>query len=120
MFKLEYEKTFDASHFLPNYDGPCCNVHGHTWRVKIGVRGGDEVDAKSGMIVDFAELKKIIMQYDHKSINDFIGNPTAEIIAYNIYQETRRKLRRKSMKIDVDFVEVWEGPGSMVRFSDDS
>lgn len=24
--------TFAAAHHLPGYDGPCANVHGHTWR----------------------------------------------------------------------------------------
>jgi 6-pyruvoyltetrahydropterin/6-carboxytetrahydropterin synthase len=74
---------FDAAHQLPNYDGKCANLHGHRWKLEVTIEG--EPDTKSGMIVDFKDLKKIVNDQvievlDHHCLNDLIENPTAEEI----------------------------------------
>ena len=60
--------TFDACHRLPNYKGKCANLHGHTWKLVVGVSG--EVDEVTGFVVDFAKLRflverEILEQLDH-------------------------------------------------------
>ena len=81
---LNIEFRFSAAHHLPNYDGPCKRNHGHNYRFEIEVRG--EPDAHSGMILDFVEIDRIVTEkiidvVDHQDLNDFLENPTAELIA---------------------------------------
>lgn len=65
--------TMEMAHALYGYDGPCRNIHGHTYHFKVTVRGFpilDDSDAKNGMVIDFGNLKQIVMEkvvskYDH-------------------------------------------------------
>ena len=70
--RVTKEFTFDAAHALRNYDGPCRNIHGHTYHLSITVRG--EV-AKDGFVIDFNFLKEkisklIIQKLDHALLLD--------------------------------------------------
>ena len=61
------------AHVLDGYDGPCRNVHGHSFRLEVTVIGSPTTDTKSprnGMVMDFSDLKaivksKVIDQFDH-------------------------------------------------------
>jgi 6-pyruvoyltetrahydropterin/6-carboxytetrahydropterin synthase len=82
--------TFDSAHKLPNYKGKCANLHGHTWKLIIAVEG--EVNKKTGMIIDFNEIKKIVNEkviekLDHAYLNDTLENPTCENITLWIQKE---------------------------------
>lgn len=65
--------TFDMAHALYGYEGPCKNIHGHTYTLEVTVLGSPEaaVYGKSaGMVVDFGVLKSIVHEliiksYDH-------------------------------------------------------
>ena len=51
------------AHALFGYDGPCKNIHGHSYQLSVTVVGKtitDSNDPKHGMIMDFTDLKKII------------------------------------------------------------
>lgn len=71
MNKVKLTKTgkFDAAHRLPHHPGKCANIHGHTWKWEVEIVGTLGNDP-SGMLVDFAELKKTINHYDHSLILD--------------------------------------------------
>jgi 6-pyruvoyltetrahydropterin/6-carboxytetrahydropterin synthase len=82
--RLDVEFTFAAAHRLPRYDGPCFRVHGHNYKFFVALEG--EVDARTGMIADFGEVKRIVQEQvlarvDHRNLNDVLENPTAENIA---------------------------------------
>ena len=74
MYGLKTESTFDAAHFLTDYDGKCENLHGHEWRVVATLR----VDAlqtegqEKDMVVDFAvfknALRSLTQAFDHTFI----------------------------------------------------
>ena len=54
------------AHALWNYDGPCKNIHGHSYQLYVTVSGQPSTDlnnTKLGMVIDFSDLKKIINQY---------------------------------------------------------
>lgn len=78
--------SFDAAHFLPNYEGLCHNLHGHNWNVEVEVTGPkQEIGSSKGMILDFKDLDKLVdtvlsLHFDHQLVNDTIENPTAENI----------------------------------------
>ena len=83
--EVKTEVTISAAHHLPNYNGCCKNLHGHSWKIEISARG--DVDKRTGMVVDFSELKALVNKLDHTNINDTIRNPTAEnITAYLLTQ----------------------------------
>ncbi len=68
--------TFDMGHALIGYDGPCKDIHGHTYHLTVTILGEPLQEAgnpKDGMVVDFSLIKKvvhekIIEKYDHALI----------------------------------------------------
>ena len=55
--------TFDMAHALFGYDGPCKNIHGHTYHLSITIKGkviSNPANVKNGMVVDFTDLKNIV------------------------------------------------------------
>jgi 6-pyruvoyltetrahydropterin/6-carboxytetrahydropterin synthase len=75
MAKVRVTKQFDfeMAHALWNYDGPCRNIHGHSYRLFVTVIGdviNQKTNPKNGMLIDFGDLKKIIKteiinEFDH-------------------------------------------------------
>lgn len=110
MFEICVEHTFAAAHALRNYRGKCENVHGHNYRVQVGIAGA-ELD-ENGLLYDFVELKRRLRatsEYlDHQFVNELKPfdriNPSAENIAKFICQEIQKELTRAS----VAYVKVWE------------
>ncbi len=93
--RLDVEFRFAAAHRLPRYDGPCSRVHGHNYRFLVGVEG--EVSPGTGMIADFGDVKaavqaQVLARVDHRDLNEFLENPTAENIARFIWEALEEKL----------------------------
>lgn len=92
MLTVTKKFTFEYAHRLPNYEGDCCNIHGHHGVALVTVSG--MVDQRTGMIVDFKILKKdlepVFKKLDHAFLNDFIENPTAEHITNWLVAEIRK------------------------------
>lgn len=58
--------SFDMAHALYGYDGPCKNIHGHTYHLSITLIGKPIEDikkAKLGMVIDFGDLKDIVHKH---------------------------------------------------------
>ncbi len=76
IIRVTREFTFEMAHVLKGYDGPCRNVHGHSYRLFVtlsGVPVNDAENPKNGMVIDFTELKnivlgKIVNQFDHSVV----------------------------------------------------
>ena len=67
IIRVTREFTFEMAHVLWNYDGPCRNVHGHSYRLFVTISGvpvNDTRNPKNGMVIDFTDLKTIV----HKEI----------------------------------------------------
>ncbi|MBE7442195.1 MAG: 6-carboxytetrahydropterin synthase QueD [Flavobacteriales bacterium] len=64
---------FEMAHALLDYDGPCKNIHGHSYQLNVTVKGNVKTntsDSDEGMVVDFGIIKKIVKEmvvdvYDH-------------------------------------------------------
>lgn len=55
--------NFEAAHALYGYDGKCKNIHGHSYKLFVTVKGSpiQEVNhPKFGMVIDFSDIKKIV------------------------------------------------------------
>ena len=89
---------FEAAHALIGYDGRCRNIHGHTYEIRVTVKGMqimDDSSPKNGMVMDFGDLKRIVNEeiidhYDH-----------AFIINHNMPQEFVDEVKRNYERIIV-------------------
>ena len=69
LIRVTKEFSFEMAHALWNYDGPCRNVHGHSYRLFVtlsGIPSDDPQDPKNGMVIDFTDLKDIVNKGDNK------------------------------------------------------
>jgi len=99
---LHTEGWFDAAHHLKGYEGKCKNVHGHTYKVEVWVKGDSGRLDDVGILWDFGTLKNIINQYDHKNLNDIYDvNSTAENQCMAIYKELKEADLHLKFKVRV-------------------
>ncbi|MFA5174294.1 MAG: 6-carboxytetrahydropterin synthase QueD [Candidatus Pacearchaeota archaeon] len=107
------EFRFEAAHSLEWHNGKCKNVHGHSYKFHVLVKG--EVD-KAGMVIDFYELNEIINDevlsfLDHSNLNDIIENPTAENISIWIWDKLKNKIN------GLYEIKLWETGDSFVVYN---
>ena len=53
------------AHALYGYDGPCKNIHGHSYALEVTIAGeplNDPEHPKHGMVMDFSDLKAIVKE----------------------------------------------------------
>ncbi len=74
--RITKEFKFEMAHALHAYDGLCKNIHGHSYRLWVTIKGNilhEKGNKKDGMLLDFGILKKIvkdeiILKYDHSLV----------------------------------------------------
>ncbi|MDH5661775.1 MAG: 6-carboxytetrahydropterin synthase QueD [Elusimicrobiota bacterium] len=123
MYEVMVEGSFSAAHNLRGYRKKCEKLHGHNWKVRVGIRGG-KLD-KYGMLIDFRDVKdyleKIIKKLDHKYLNEIshfkVTNPTSENIARFIYNDL--KFRLQGSQYGVSKVTVWESDTTSATYLQD-
>lgn len=63
---ISKEFHWEMGHRLPNHDGACKNVHGHSYRMQVEIEGDLNAD---GMVIDFhdisAAVKPLVAELDH-------------------------------------------------------
>ncbi len=121
MYKLNVISEFSSAHRLEGYQGACHNLHGHNWKVRVGILASKTDNI--GMTLDFGivkqNLNKIMEELDHQYLNDLECfkniNPTSENIARYIFDGLSLKLNAEFIRVTE--VEVWESDrSSMVYF----
>lgn len=88
--------SFEAAHSLEGYDGACREIHGHSYKLYVTVKGSpesDECSPKFGMVMDFGDLKHIVNEqvispFDHA----FVLRRTEE--NSRLYEELRDRFER--------------------------
>ena len=126
-WKLSTEFTFDAAHFIRDYDGPCGRMHGHTYRVRVEASSNrlhaSEFCPHEAMVADYRTLrwaKKDVLKggLDHCVLNEVMPEAyetTAEMIAMFIYEKTTKMLP-EGVKLKVA---VSETPNSWAEYESD-
>jgi len=74
--RVTREFSFEMAHVLKGYDGPCRNVHGHSYRLFVTITGkpvNDNTSPRNGMVLDFTDLKEIVVhtiieRFDHSVV----------------------------------------------------
>ncbi len=112
MYEVKIEADFSAAHNLKEVGGKCESLHGHNFKVEVAVES--ETLDNSGMVIDFRLLKEktrnLLEILDHRYLNElacFQGkNPSAENVAFYLFQEIARQIDQGSRR--VSWVAVWE------------
>lgn len=108
------EFKFEAAHHLPLHKGKCANLHGHTYTMLVELTG--EVDERTGMLLDFYDLKRVVEvvvdRCDHHDLNNiFSFTPTVELlVGYFVIT-----LARAFPQCDLVTVQLQEGTGGYAR-----
>lgn len=140
MFKITKKlKDANIAHRLMNYDGPCENIHGHTYHFEIDI-SSDRLD-KLGMVIDFSEIKRICdnwiqSNWDHSILiadkdielknlvfnlssgNKYFimpSNSTAEYMANYLFSIFLKELK-KFEYIKLEEIRVWETETSVATY----
>lgn len=123
MYCVSRDFHLSYGHRLASHSGRCRRLHGHNGRVRVTLFAGDLNG--SGMVRDFTDLKVILGGWieetlDHRTILDrddplrvvlqeagetiveTAGPPTAERLAWMIFQQAKRQ------GFPVKSVEFWE------------
>lgn len=117
---------FEAAHFLPNYDGKCANLHGHSYKLEVTVSRAIqkylllEEEPTSFMAMDFSFLSKlvksnIINSHDHAYLNNIYSVPTAEVMAVYIFDTLKSVIQKEGATLER--VRLWETSTSYVDYS---
>jgi 6-pyruvoyltetrahydropterin/6-carboxytetrahydropterin synthase len=104
---------FEAAHRLPRYQGPCFELHGHSYELHVTLEM--PVDDDTGMTLDFFVLeasvkRRVLDRLDHRNINDTLDNPTAENIAIWIWEQLKDEFPA------LQEIKLFETPDSSVTY----
>lgn len=113
--------TFDAAHHIADYVGKCHDLHGHTYKLELTVRGPRD---PRGIVVDFTDLKRIFKEFyedvlDHRYLNDVLptANTTAENMAVWFFNYWQRHVSPHYPHIFPERIRIWETPTSYVTLT---
>jgi 6-pyruvoyltetrahydropterin/6-carboxytetrahydropterin synthase len=109
--RLVRQYKFEAAHMLHHLpeEHPCSRLHGHGYRFEVTVEG-TTLDHRS-MLIEYSELDAIVQpvldRYDHRYINDFLKQPTVEVMVEDIWL---------MLQPHVTAVRLWETERSSVMY----
>ena len=87
---------FEAAHHLPEHQGKCARLHGHSYKLEITLRGpvkDKPGQSDHGMVMDFGTLSQlvhhsVIERLDHQDLNAVTGvYTTAENLCHWIWDQ---------------------------------
>lgn len=132
---------FDMAHVLKDYDGPCRNIHGHSYELRVTVKGepiNDPQNPKNGMVMDLHDLKclvneQIVNRLDHAFVlssampTDFLEivqrdfekvavvdyQPTSENLILDMVNRLQKVLPQQ---VTLHKIMLQETPGSYVEW----
>ncbi len=122
MYNIATEASFDAAHFLKNYEGKCSNIHGHRWRVVIGT-GAESLQENvhlEGMVTDFRDLKsdlsEVVEQLDHTLIyeKDSLDSEIKELLQKEGFELTEVEFRPTAENFSKYFYDLMKVRGHNV------
>lgn len=108
---------------MPNHNGKCRELHGHTYKMEIFVADKPKSwavdDSDAGMVMDFDEIKRayehnIEPYVEHKNLNDTLGDALGVTTAEYLAEWACCKLLVAIPKIEG--VRVWETPTSYAEY----
>jgi len=124
MFELEVSRVISCAHYLRGYNGECCHLHGHNYRICVVVRA-EKLD-EIGISVDFKKLKavadELLLRYDHRCLNELPEfeqmNPTSENLARYLYGAFSERMNDGNVRIHA--VRIWESDVSCATYFEEA
>jgi len=141
MYKVEKRFTIPIGHRLSKHAGRCHSFHGHNFTVLVGVKA--KVLDKNDMVIDFANLSKIVNEYldgfDHCTLLNIVDkdiaqqltdmgsrvilmehDPTAEKLSERIYKSIKSAFKSISVDfVEIDYVTVFENENSKATYTEE-
>ncbi len=122
MYLVKVEESFDAAHWLRDYEGDCARLHGHHWTVETSIAA--EELGRGGLLVDFVDVKRLLRDalgaLDHRCINDVPPfdrlSPTSENLARYLYEELAKGLAQVAPGLCLKEVRVSESRETAVIY----
>lgn len=74
--KIGKEFRWEMGHRLPEHDGHCRNLHGHSYRMVVEVEG--DVEPDTGMVMDFGDISKVVKPMVHELDHAFLCQESDE------------------------------------------
>lgn len=90
--QIRKQFKFESAHVLPHHPGKCARLHGHSYRLEVGLSGPiHDSGPAQGMVEDFDTVavivkREVVEALDHRSLNEIIGNPTCELLLQWIWE----------------------------------
>lgn len=79
--KIAKDFHWEMCHRLPFHKGPCKNIHGHSYKMRIELEGETNGDS---MILDFYDIEQVVGplvdKFDHSFICDEADKDTIEFL----------------------------------------
>ena len=136
---------WDMGHRVVNHRSICKGIHGHRYKAEICVSGNlvsECGSSEEGMVVDFADIKKIATDFIHDKLDhafmvwdkdeeliDFFNNsnehkpvivpftPTAENVASYVFHEIQDKFNDVyDTGLKLHSIKLWETPTSYALY----
>jgi len=111
--------TFDSAHSLPEHEGECRRIHGHTYRLEVTLSGPvQQLGPSQGMVMDFARFadevdRLVVHRLDHQYLNEILDfAPTAEALAAWTFSTLTES------GLSVTSVRLWETPTSYAEVTE--
>ncbi|MBI3964111.1 MAG: 6-carboxytetrahydropterin synthase [Chloroflexi bacterium] len=123
MFEIGVVAHFEAAHRLRGNFGPATRLHGHTYRVEVGVRGDalrdDGTLCDLGRLQDAAQAATSVLHYrDLDEVPELAGrNTTAEVVARFLADRIAARLEGERLRSLA--VRVWESPHAYAAYERD-
>lgn len=73
--KLGKDFSWEMAHRLPFHEGPCKNIHGHSYKMRVELIG--DLD-ENGMVLDFYDISRVVQPYIDKLDHAFLCNEKDE------------------------------------------
>lgn len=121
MVQITKRFTFEAAHKLPWHGGKCKHLHGHSYKLEVTLEG--ELN-ENDIVIDFDDLtvivnEMVVKRFDHRYLNDFFRNPTAEMIAREIYHSISLGMEKNAdlfKGVSLAYVKLWETEKCFVTY----
>lgn len=115
MYRVIKKVGIDCHHKLirTRIDSPCRRDHGHRYEFEVTIVGNTLSD---DVLVDFGDISQMVRVFDHQSWNDWLENPTAEIILTFVAGRIMQMLTlHYASTTKLEKISVWETPSGYVE-----
>src|SRR5690606_5185922 len=115
MLQLTKIFPFETAHAVYGYDGPCRNIHGHSYELHVTVVAtvsGEQFLPPPGFLIDFKDIKKIVKSeivdyFDHKLLlSKTYLEAHPEIGAHDnliVWEQDRKSTRLNSSHVKISY-----------------